>query len=63
MSKVTAKLLLVFGVIFLAVGIALSVRSNLIGSVRQGLNGATENAVIFDLIGVVCLFAGWNLRR
>ena len=63
MSNVMPKLLLVLGLIFLVVGIALSVQSNLIGSVHQGLNGATENAVIFDLIGCVCLFAGWNLRR
>ena len=58
-----AKLLLLAGGICLIVGLTLSIKSNLFGTIQHGLNGATENAVIFDLIGVVCLFAGWGLRR
>lgn len=57
------KLLLLVGGICLIVGLTLSIQSNLFGAIQHGLNGATENALIFDLIGVVCLFAGWGLRR
>jgi hypothetical protein len=63
MSNGLAKSILGVGVLFLVVGVTLSVRSNLLGTIQQGLNGATENAVIFDIIGIVCLFAGWGLRR
>lgn len=63
MSNSLAKLILAAGVIFLVIGVLLSVRSNLFGTMQQGLNGATENALIFDIIGVVCLISGWSLRR
>lgn len=63
MSSGLSKALLLLGIVFLVVGLMLTVRSNLFGTIQQGLNGATENAVIFDLIGVVCLLAGWGLRR
>jgi len=63
MANIQAKAMLLIGAIFLVVGVVLSIRSNLLGTVQHGLNGATENAVIFDLIGVVCLIAGWGLRR
>lgn len=63
MGNGQSKALLLLGAIFLTIGLMLSVQSNLFGTIRQGLNGATENAVIFDLIGVVCLLAGWGLRR
>ena len=55
--------MLVVGAVFLVVGGVLSIQSNLVGTIQHGLNGATENAVIFDMIGVVCLIAGWCLRR
>jgi len=58
-----SKAMLVVGAIFLVVGVVLSIQSNLVGTIQHGLNGATENAVIFDMIGVVCLIAGWCLRR
>ncbi len=58
-----SKLLIVAGVVTLMIGIALSIQSNLAGTMQQGLNGATENAVIFDLIGVVCILAGLASRR
>jgi len=58
-----AKAMLVVGAVFLVVGGVLSIQSNLVGTIQHGLNGATENAVIFDMIGVVCLIAGWCLRR
>jgi len=63
MANIQAKAMLIIGAIFLVVGVVLSIRSNLLGTLQHGLNGATENAVIFDLIGVVCLIAGWGLRR
>lgn len=63
MSNALAKIMLVLGVVFLVVGVILSVKSNLVGTVQQGLNGATENAVIFMIIGLVCLFSGLGLRR
>lgn len=62
-SNNLAKLIFAVGVIFLVIGILLSVKSNLFGTMQQGLNGATENALIFDIIGVVCLISGWSLRR
>ena len=58
-----AKTMLVIGAIFLVAGVALSIRSNLFGTLQHGLNGKTENAVIFGFIGLVCLFSGWALRR
>lgn len=61
--KQMSKLLIVAGVVTLMIGIALSIQSNLAGTMQQGLNGATENAVIFDLIGVVCILAGLASRR
>ena len=63
MSNMQSKAMLIVGAIFLVVGIVLSIRSNLLGAMQIGLNGATENAVIFDMIGGVCLIAGWCLRR
>ncbi len=63
MSNTLAKLLLVLGAVFLVIGIVLSVTSNLLGTMPQGLNGATENAVICLIIGLVCLFSGLGLRR
>ena len=63
MSNSLAKWIFAAGMIFLVVGILLSVRSNLIGTMQQGLNGATENALIFVIIGIVCLISGWSLRR
>ena len=63
MSNTMAKLILVLGVIFLVIGVVLSVKSDLVGTMQQGLNGATENAVIFIVIGLVCLFSGLGLRR
>ena len=63
MANIQSKAMLIVGAIFLGVGVILSMQSNLLGTIQHGLNGATENAVIFDLIGVVCLIAGWCLRR
>lgn len=63
MANIQAKTMVVVGAIFLVVGGTLSIRSDLLGAVQHGLNGATENALIFDIIGVVCLLAGWGLRR
>jgi hypothetical protein len=63
MSNNLAKSILAVGVISLVVGVLLSVSSNLIGTMQQGLNGATENALIFLIIGIVCLISGWSLRR
>ena len=63
MSNAMPRLMLVLGVIFLLIGVMLSVKSDLIGTMQQGLNGATENAVIFIIIGLVCLFSGLGLRR
>jgi hypothetical protein len=63
MSNSLAKSILAAGVFFLVVGVLLSVKSNLIGTMQQGLNGATENALIFVIIGIVCLVSGWSLRR
>ncbi len=58
-----SKLLLAVGAVVLVVGLYLTVTSHLFGTMQNGLNGATENAVIFDLIGIVCLIAGWASRR
>ena len=63
MANIQAKAMLIIGAVSLVAGVVLSIRSNLLGTLQHGLNGATENAVIFDLIGVVCLVAGWGLRR
>ena len=61
--NVSMLMLAICAAIFLVVGGTLSVRSDLLGAMQHGLNGATENALIFDIIGVVCLLAGWGLRR
>lgn len=56
------KLMLVLGTIILLFGLYLSVTTNLLGALQGGLNGSTENALIFDIIGVVCLIVGWASR-
>ena len=63
MSNLQAKLLLVVGVVCMGIGITLAVKTDLLGTMPRGLNGATENALIFLVIGIVCLFAGAGLRR
>ena len=58
-----SKVLIGLGIFFLIFGIYLSATSNLFGAVGEGLNGATENALIFDIIGAVLLVVGIASRK
>ena len=58
-----AKMLIVFGALVLAVGLYLSVTTNLPGALEKGLNGETENALIFDFVGFVFLIVGLLSRQ
>jgi len=58
-----SKLTLVVGVATLAIGLYLSLTTNLPGAISAGLNGDTENALIFDFIGIVFIVVGVVSRK
>ena len=58
-----SNLLFLLGTVLFVIGVYLSVRSNLLIAIDRGLDGNSENAVIFDIIGVLCLLSGWGIRR